>query len=210
MTKYDNWNEWYLAERQYLDKRVVDYVIHPAGLEGRLEWFNTGKRDANYTIDEIDLKLNQSVLEYGCGNGRILQHLTGYESYGVDIVEDFVKEAVTLDCKAFLLEDFEKTVDKVYSLTVFIHLRHEQARTALKYIRDHLKDGGHAYIQALIYNKDKDARNFSDMTCYKKSTFRTLCEECGFEVVELFENEGDIDNNQFGANHNKYQVLKKT
>ena len=208
--KYDNWRDWYDAEGEILDKKVIDYVIHPAGLEGNLEWYNTGLRDANYTIEEIRLKQDESVLEYGCGNGRILRHLNDYNAYGVDIVPAFVNEAVEKhECCSYLLDDCHQIVDKVYSLTVFIHLRHEQARTALKYIHEHLVDGGTAHIQALIYQKDKDATNFSDMSCYKRETFIDMAEKCGFEVLETFENDGDIDLGEFGPYHNKYQVLRK-
>lgn len=208
--KYDNWAAWFEAEGDVLQKQIIDYVIHPAGLEGNLEWFNTGLRDANYTIDEIGLKEDESVLEYGSGNGRILRHLKDYDAYGVDIVPAFVNESVEKhDCSAYLLDDFDKKVDKVYSLTVFIHLRQEQARTALKYIHEHLKENGSAHIQALIYQKDKDATNFSDMTCYTKQTFIDMAESCGFDVVEVWENDGDIDKNDFGQYHNKYQKLVK-
>lgn len=209
MVKYDNWKDWHDAEKVVLNKAVIDYVIHPAGIEGSLEWYNTGLRDAQYVIAECDLKKDETVLEYGCGNGRILRHLNEYLSAGCDIVPDFVEEANAKDCEAYLLEDLKGTFKKVYSLTVFIHLRKEQARTALNYIYQHLDDDGEAYIQALVYQKDKDAKNFSDMTCYKAETWNDLCEECGFKVVELWENEGDIDNNEFGANHNKFQKLIK-
>jgi len=207
--KYDNWKAWYDSEGDVLQKEVVDYVIHPAGLEGRLEWFNTGLRDAQYAIKQLNLQKHEHVLEYGCGNGRILRHLDGYHSYGVDIVPAFVKEACEKGCDAYLLDDFDKKVDKVYSITVFIHLRHEQARTALKYLHEHLEDGGTAHLQALIYQKDKDARNFSDLTCYKKQTWIKLAEECGFEVVETFENDGDLDKQEYGPNHQALQVLRK-
>jgi SAM-dependent methyltransferase len=208
-TIYDSWKSWHDAEGDVLQKQVVDYVIHPAGLDGKLEWFNTGLRDAEYTISELKLQKQESVLEYGCGNGRILRHLDQYNSHGVDIVPAFVEEAREKGCDAYLLEDFHEKVDKVYSLTVFIHLRHDQARTALKYIHEHLVDGGTAHIQALIYQKDKDSTNFSDMTSYKKQTFIDMAEECGFEVLETFENPGDIDKGEFGIHHNAYQVLRK-
>ncbi len=210
---YDNWNEWYQNEKTNISKEFADFVIHPAGLEGNDEWEKTGLENCIYTINEINLKNNETVLEYGCGNGRILKHFKKFHNanaYGVDIVPEFIKEANNLNCDAYLLEDFNIKVDKVFSLTVFIHLRQLQARTALLYIYDHLNDSGEAHIQALIYNKDKDAKNFSDMTCYTEQTFRDLAEECGFEVIELFTNDGDIDKEQYGANHNKYQILKKS
>ena len=209
---YDNWNQWYQNEKNNISKEFADFVIHPAGLQGNDEWQKTGLENCNYTINELNLKSHETLLEYGCGNGRILKHfnkLHNSNAYGVDIVPQFVKEANSLGCDAYLLEDFKLKVDKVYSLTVFIHLRMLQARTALLYIYEHLNDGGYAYIQALIYNKDKDAKNFSDMTCYTEETFRSLAEECGFEVIELFTNDGDIDNGEYGINHNKYQILKK-
>ena len=210
---YDTWNDWYQNEKNNISKEFADFVIHPAGLEGNNEWEKTGLENCNYTINELNLKSHETLLEYGCGNGRILKHfskLHNGSSYGVDIVKEFVEEANSLGCDAYLLEDFKLKVDKVFSLTVFIHLRQLQARTALLYIYEHLNDGGYAYIQALIYQKDKDAKNFSDMTCYTEQTFRDLAEECGFEVIELFTNDGDIDNEEYGPNHNKFQVLKKS
>jgi len=208
-TIFDNWNAWFQAEKGKISKAIADFVIHPAGLDGADEWERTGKENADYTIGELDLKLSESVMEYGCGNGRILKHLGNYESYGVDIVPDFVEEAVSLGCKAFLLEDFTECVDKAYSLTVFIHLRHSQAETALHYIHDHLKEGGKAYIQALVYEKDKDATNFSDMTCYTPETWTQMVEKCGFNLIKIWENKGDIDEGKYGANHNKYHILEK-
>lgn len=206
---FDNWNDWFQAEKKNISKEFADFVIHPAGLDGQDEWLRTGKENAIYTIDELELKKAESVMEYGCGNGRILRWLENYNAYGVDIVPDFVEEANSLGCRAFLLEDFTECVDKVYSLTVFIHLRHSQAETALRYIHDHLKDGGKAYIQALVYEKDKDAKNFSDMTSYTPDTWKSLCEKCGFNVITMWENKGDIDEGKYGANHNKYHILEK-
>ena len=210
---YDTWDDWYQNEKNNISKQFADFVIHPAGLEGKEEWERTGLENCNYTINELNLKSHESVLEYGSGNARILKHfgkLHNGNAYGVDIVPEFVKEANSLGCDSYLLEDFKLKVDKVYSLTVFIHLRHLQARTALLYIYDHLNDNGYAYIQALIYNKDKQARNFSDMSTYTEQTFRSLAEECGFEVIQLFTNDGDIDKEEYGPNHNKYQILKKS
>jgi SAM-dependent methyltransferase len=206
---YDNWNEWYQAEKTLLNKNIVDYVIHPSGKDGADEWEMTGKRDSLYVIGQCNLKKEESVLEYGCGNGRILRHLKDYDSYGVDIVPQFVEEARGAGCRSYLLENFVRKVNNVYSLTVFIHLRKSQAETALKYIYEHLEEGGTAYIQALIYQKDKDAKNFSDMTSYKKESFVKIAEDAGFVIEALFENEGDIDKEEFGVNHNCFQILKK-
>ena len=210
MTKYDSWLEWHDAEKTKLNKNVIDWVIHPSGIDkSNDEWESSGKNNAEYTIAEIDLNEDESVLEYGCGNGRILKHLKNYHSYGVDIVPDFVEEANDNDCDAYLLEDFKEKVDKVYSLTVFIHLRHEQAEVALKYIHEHLNEDGLAYLQVLTYGIDKDATNFSDMTMYDLKTFEEMALKCGFEIIKSYEMEGNVDKNKFSPDHNKYTVLKK-
>ena len=97
----------------------------------------------------------------------------------------------------------------ILSLTVFIHLRHEQAEEALKYIHEHLNEHGTAYLQVLTYGKDKDAINFSDMTTYNLKTFEKMALKCGFEILKSYKMVGDVNDNKFDHNHNKYTILKK-
>ena len=205
---YKDWNEWFQAEKNMFTEADKNWVIHGSGRNPD-EWIKSGQENAQYTMDIMDLSENESVLEYGCGNGRILKWIESNEKYGVDIVPDFIEECKNQNLKAYLLEDFNEKVSKVYSLTVFIHLKHKQAEDALNYIHKHLKLGGKAYLQVLIYKKDKDSRNFSDMTTYKKETFEKLVEKCGFKIIKLWENEGDLDKGEIGEHHNKYSIFQK-
>ncbi len=208
MVVYQTWNEWFQAEKKYFSEADKNWVIHGSGRDPE-EWEKSGQENAEYTLGLMEAKDNETILEYGCGNGRILKHIHPNKCYGVDIVPDFVKECTDSGLNAYLLEDFHEKVDKVYSLTVFIHLKHHQAEEALNYIHKHLKEGGKAYLQVLIYQKDKDSKNFSDMTCYKKQTFEKMAERCGFKVLKLWENEGDIDAGDIGEHHNKYSIFQK-
>jgi len=205
---YNTWNDWFQAEKKYFSEADKNWVIHGSGRDPE-EWEKSGMQNAEYSLDLMAIKPDETVLEYGCGNGRILKHIKPNKCYGVDIVPDFVQECKEQGLNSYLLEDFKETVDKVYSLTVFIHLKKHQAEDALKYIHNHLKEGGRAFLQVLIYQKDKDSKNFSDMTCYKKETFEKMAESCGFKIVKLWENEGDIDRGQYGKHHNKYSIFEK-
>ena len=205
---YQTWNDWFQAEKKYFSEADKNWVIHGSGRNPE-EWIRSGQENAEYTLEVMEAEDHETILEYGCGNGRILKHINPNKCYGVDIVPDFVKECTDSGLNAYLLEDFHEKVDKVYSLTVFIHLKHHQAEEALNYIHKHLKIGGKAYLQVLIYQKDKDSKNFSDMTCYKKETFEKMAEKCGFKVLKLWENEGDIDAGDIGEHHNKYSIFEK-
>lgn len=205
---YENWNDWFQAEKKYFSEADKNWVIHGSGRDP-VEWEKSGQENAEYTLNLMEAEPHETILEYGCGNGRILRWIQPNQCYGVDIVPDFVQECKNMNLDAYLLEDFKEKVDKVYSLTVFIHLKHHQAEEALKYIHSHLKEGGRAYLQVLVYEKDKDSRNFSDMTCYKKETFEKMVESCGFKIIKLWENQGDIDEGDIGEHHNKYSIFEK-
>lgn len=205
---YNDWNEWFQAEKHFITNADKNWVIHGSGRNPD-EWIKSGQQSAEHTMDIMDLCDNETVLEYGCGNGRILKWIEPNKCFGVDIVPDFIEECKNQNLNAYLLEDFNEKVDKVYSLTVFIHLKHHQGEEALKYIHKHLKLGGKAYLQVLIYDKDKNSRNFSDMTTYKKSTFEKIVQKCGFKIIKLWENKGDLDKGEIGEHHNKYSIFQK-
>lgn len=184
-------------------------LIHPSGFD-EAEYFNTGKRDAAQVIKDCNLKSNEKVLEYGCGDGRIMRHLDSYNLHGVDIVQKFIDESHKFKLNTCLLQDLKHNdFDKVYSLTVFIHLNKDTSRKALQYIYDHLKDGGLAYLQILVYGFDHDASQYINLNYWKKETLINMAEEVGFKVKHIEEMKGNINKCEWAENHNNFCIFEK-
>lgn len=204
MTYVETWAEW--ANRS--SKVTYSPAIHPAGNDPE-EWYRSGL----ITFCDLQSRMNfpycKSVLEYGCGNGRILTHFKNMESYGVDITPQFVEEANELGMDTYLLDDFKKEVDIVYSMTVFIHLNEERTRDALKYIYEHLKPGGRAYLQIYIFKSIRKGTTFTDVNCLDLPTYKKLISEIGFKEIHTDSHDYDWDWSKVSQNKYSLQILEK-
>jgi SAM-dependent methyltransferase len=95
---------------------------------------------------------NATVLEYGCGVGRILRYVKAARRIGVDVSPSFLEEAARHDIEPLLTEDVtidvpDDTVDFASSIMVFQHLDRERHRERIAEIRRVLKPDGRALIQ---------------------------------------------------------------
>lgn len=204
MSYVETWAEW--ANRSESSK--YSEAIHPSGANKR-DWFISGYLSAVDIYALMGLPFEKSILEYGCGNGRILTHFKNHESYGVDITPQFVNEAKELGLQAFLLDEFNKKVDIVYSSTVFIHLNVERTKEALKYIYDHLKLGGRAYLQIYIFKTIRRGDKFIDVNCLDLPTYQNLVREVGFKEVKTESHDFDWDWNRLDKHKPSIQILEK-
>ncbi len=204
--KIDTWLDW--MDKEENKKITPDEAIHPTGKNER-DYFISGFVDAYNIIGELNFPYDKKILEFGCGNGRILKHLREFDSWGVDIVPDFVKSCKEQNLKVFELQDLKEEFDIVFSFTVFIHLKKHEAREALKYINKVLKKGGTAHLQIPIYESNRDGCSFIDINTFDEKTFIKMIKEEGFEIKELNKNEGHFSYENFGINHDKFQVLIK-
>lgn len=94
-----------------------------------------------------------SLLDLGCGNGRLLIYLdeVGYGAYqGVDQSEGLLEQAKQIHPKAkFMVADIAKLPkgnhehDVVFAIASFHHLPPKDQLKALKRWKTHLKPGGH-------------------------------------------------------------------
>ena len=177
--------------------------IHPAGGKSDEEYWSSGLSDAQ----NIQLKIGNvdTILEFGCGNGRILRAISHPKVYGVDISPEFVSGLEN----GYLVDEFTEIVDSVYSLSVFIHLKRHEAIKALQWIYDHLSHNGKAYLQIPIYDTDTEPNSFIDVGVWSSSEFTKCVNQIGFKVVEMWVNTGSFSYDNIGPNHNKLQVLEK-
>ncbi len=80
----------------HIHNTVYEYINNPEIAEGYDEYFNNSelfKTDCRFILDE--LPESGRVLDGGCGSGRHLVFLekNGYEAYGIDLSEHFLKVA---------------------------------------------------------------------------------------------------------------------
>jgi Flp pilus assembly protein TadD/SAM-dependent methyltransferase len=129
-------------------------------LRARPEWyFSGGFRDARTVLTMLetsafDLRSMQSVLEFGCGSGRVLRHfrnITGLRLAGTDANP----KAIAWDCVHLPGIDFSENAltpplkyddasfDLVYALSVFTHITVEMQQPWLNELRRVLRPGGY-------------------------------------------------------------------
>ena len=177
--------------------------IHPAGNISEDAYWSSGRDDAR--IIEQKFGNADNVLEFGCGNGRILRALSHPKAYGVDISPELIAGLNN----ACLVSEFNKTVDAVFSLSVFIHLKRHEAVEALQWIYDHLNLDGMAYLQIPIYDTDMEPVSFIDVGVWSRETFVDCVSRIGFKIMEIKASNGAFSYKAIGSNHNQFQVLSK-
>jgi len=177
-------------------KDDINYAIHPSG--SSISMYNiSGALDAERVMKYVGD--NDIVMDYGCGNGRVLQYIPN-EKVGIDVA--------SYDEWVIHPDKFEGKVDLIYSISVFIHNTQETGANILKWMKSHLNPGGRLLVQIPIYDKHKDPLNWTDVGVWTEKQFREAVESAGLEIVEMHTNPGEFSFEQIGDNHGKFQVLK--
>lgn len=201
-----------ITPKSWLDAskcKNADEIIHPSGKD-KVQWIETGKRDSKKITSLIEMYPEiETVLEYGCGSGRILNHIYGYRTYGVDICPEFVRRCKEMKLDVHLLEDFELKVDAIFSYTVFIHLTTKEKFDALKYCYEHLRSGGYLFVQLPLYNSAREPESWTHVGVWTMDDMVKACRNIGFEIIELHGSRGEFSYDNLGKNHGAYQILKK-
>jgi len=182
--------------------------IHPSG-NNEGEYLVSGIKSAQIIQSYIPKPFK--VLEYGCGDGRILRHIKDCQTVGLDIVPEFVSACVSygLYSKEIKNYTFKEDCDIVYSITVFIHLSKKDGYEALNNIWKALKPEGIALLQIPIYDTSKEPNSFIDVGTWTEKELRDACFNTGFELLEVNSNKGSFSYENIGKNHEALQVLKK-
>lgn len=134
----------------------------------------------------IDAKLNEKVLDYGCGLGRMVWQLRMQEidAYGFDVVN--YREN---DNPVIFRNEYHFAFDKIYFMHSFAHLPKPEALFET-YFKDLLKTGGRVYI--FTPNRDwldymKDESYIPDTTVvrhYNLAELKNLFGRFGYVVEQ--------------------------
>ncbi len=119
------------------------------------------KWDGNTFINLLELNKNKSILEIGCGTGRLAVRVAPFvKSFcGIDISPKTIEIAKThlpflnteLICADFLTYKFDKTFDVIYSSLTFMHF--ENKEYAINKVSKLLNSGGR-FVLSIDKNKN--------------------------------------------------------
>ncbi|MCY1720175.1 class I SAM-dependent methyltransferase [Prolixibacteraceae bacterium Z1-6] len=152
--------------------------------ENWMEYILPGKtakefHDSGYLQAELVIPFGdkqKTVLDYGCGIGRVLKHVAPAfkHAYGLDVCSVFLDRAISycVGCDNITFATTEKFTDKseiadvIYCLMVMQHNSSENIDLIIKHIHSLLKADGIAIIQfprveSKIYKETKFVHKFS-------------------------------------------------
>ncbi len=177
MTTDAEWEKWgqrdpyfgILTHEKYRKVNITESV--------RSDFFESGKLDANYVIATCQKYIDQSfkpssVLDFGCGVGRLLIPFAANATrvVGLDVSDSMLREA-RHNCEIFgahnvvlmksddTLSAIEGTFDLIHSVIVFQHIAPERGLQLFARLVDHLSPGGIGAIQ-ITYAKIVDSKTF--------------------------------------------------
>jgi SAM-dependent methyltransferase len=155
-------DEYLARQRTFWNTRDLDSArferVHTDGDRSEHSWSILARRDAGLVLEGIEPHPNWTILEVGCGVGRLISELRGRIEFaryiGVDLSEsmvEFARQCVGADKRCELYVNDGRTlpmveaesIDFAYSVDVFIHLFDVDLVGAyLGEIRRTLKQGG--------------------------------------------------------------------
>lgn len=211
-----------------------DAAIHPSGASGKVAYNISGLHDTKDFIDilmgvtNIQCALDfsdKTIIEYGCGNGRMTIPLTDYfeKVYAVDCSYAMLQQLPVKELPeiipilsnnnnfilpSWLNGDIEQA-DYALSISVFIHNTFMSGVDILQSIHKNLKSGSLAFLQIPIYDEAKEPASWSDVGVWTQDMLESACKTVGFKIVSMHKNHGKFSFNAIGANHHKLQILQK-
>ena len=149
-------------------------------------------------LEYVELKKNASVLDLGCGTGRLMSRLAAefptMKAIGLDLSPSMLQEArarnqyrkrlIFVNGKAEALFFADKQFDAVFCTMSFLHYPHPQQ--VLRQVSRVLADGGHFYLVDVY----RGPHNFSlfmpwigEMKFYNRRQREQLGREAGLSAI---------------------------
>lgn len=175
-------------------------AIHPSGHD-IVAYNKSGEADAARVLKYA--KEGDVIMDYGCGDGRVMQHIKTHQVIGVDAVPDMAKIV-----GGFTPDQFIDKVDLIYCLSVFIHNSHETGAEIIKWMVSRLRPGGTLLLQIPLYDVAKQPSDWIDVGVWTPDMLRKVAKDNKLKVLEIHTNNGAFSFQRVGPNHYQFQVLK--
>jgi cyclopropane fatty-acyl-phospholipid synthase-like methyltransferase len=176
-------------------------AIHPSGHD-LIQYNKSGKDDAERVLKYA--KPGDVLMDYGCGDGRVLMHIENHKVVGIDAVPEMAALVGGSTPEKF----FDK-VDLIYCISVFIHNQHATGAEIIKWMTSRLNEGGLLLLQLPLYDEAKQPADWIDVGVWTPEMLRQVARANGLKILETHTNNGSFSFSHVGPNHYKFQVLQK-
>ena len=153
---------------------------------------------------------DRTLLEWGCGSGRVTQYLAYLfrHVWAVDLAPGMIERVRARrlpETTLHLTDGFDLppglSVDVIYSFTCWFHNLKPDLVPILRSCHEALQPGGRLLFQLPVYDTPQDPADFQDIACWTPEEFRALAAATGFAVVRLRANPGAFRYDRVGPDH---------
>lgn len=189
---------------------AVDHALWITGSSSLDAYDRSGWEDSVCLASSCPGYRDQTILEWGCGSGRVTQYLCRMfrHAHAVDISEGMLR----LLCRRGLPDlsvhhtsgadlPSEISVDVVYSYLCWMHNRKEDLPAILRTCRQVLKPTGKLLFQLPVYDAPRSPETFMDLACWTPQEFLSLADETGFAVTQMSASVGAFTPSSIGDAH---------
>ena len=187
-----------------------DHALWITGSSSPEHYDRSGWQDALRLIERCPDYRRQSVLEWGCGSGRVTQYLCYLfrETHAVDIAPGMLawlrgRRLPNLTISCTLGADLcpLPRVDVVYSYLCWMHNRKRDLAPILRTCHSVLDPGGRLLFQLPVYDEPREPRSYIDLACWTPEELRALAHLTGFEIVSMAASPGSFSMESVGVHH---------
>jgi len=194
-------------------------AIHPSGVEPGA-YNESGRFHADQIRECVDVHGVGigSLLDFGCGNGRVARHLTGdFEVCGADASPSMLAKlaADAPGVTPVLWDGLAETelpgvFDCCYSWAVFIHLTPRDGAQVLENLAASIRPGGLVLIDVPLYDAARTRSAWSDVTVWTPAMFYRAADVASLVVLEMASDPGVFSFDNVGVNHSRLKVMQKS
>jgi SAM-dependent methyltransferase len=187
-----------------------DHARWITGSTSLAHYDRSGWLDALRLVEHCPGYRAQSILEWGCGSGRVTQYLCYLflQTHAVDISSGMRSLLMRRGLPNLSVHSTSGadlpvglSVDIVYSYLCWMHNRKEDLAPILRTSRSVLRDGGRLLFQLPVYDVPREPQTFLDLACWTPEEFCRLAGETGFEVKTMAANPGEFSVESIGPHH---------
>jgi len=176
------------------------------------EFWQEGKEQAKFLQPFIGT--NDIVVDLGCGIGRVIKFIEAKKKIGVDICQDFLdkiddRSIIKIKSNGKDLKDIkDNSIDFLYSLMTFQHIRKEDCKFYMKDIYRVIRPLGKAFIQIPKFDSGY-YKSSGFVNLYSEKELETLVSESPFKKYRIEQGNlvGYIDRNKDTCRKREYFLI---